>query len=114
MKKAFVFSLEATLSLVFLAGILLVQIPPVEKDLHGLAVFQKENDLLKIWAKQQKFSLEQMKKDFEFAFPNVSYELAVNEEKIFSGEKTKKAIASEMIFFDSELNKITVSVSVFQ
>ncbi|HLD58024.1 MAG TPA: hypothetical protein VI977_00065 [archaeon] len=117
-KQGFVFSLEASLSLIFLVGILLVQIPAQEKDLHELAVFQKENDLLKIWAKQRNFSLEEMKKDFEFAFPDVSGEISVNMQRISAGnprsKKSVKAIASETVFFGADLESTIISVSVFE
>ena len=112
--RAFVFSLEAALSLVLLAGILVMQAPAEKKDLRELLVFQKENDLLKLWAKQQKFSLEEMRKDFVFAFPNSSGEITVNEKALLIGKKTGTAISSEITFFGSEMEKISVSVSVFE
>ncbi|MDD5162982.1 MAG: hypothetical protein PHD95_02125 [Candidatus ainarchaeum sp.] len=113
-QKAFVFSLEAALSLILLSGFLLMQMPQEKKDLHELLVFQKENDLLKIWAKQQKFAPEEMQKDFEFAFPKAGGEIFLDGKILQIGNKTQKAIASEIYFFSSEGGETRISIKVFE
>ncbi|MDD5148358.1 MAG: hypothetical protein PHH08_02740 [Candidatus ainarchaeum sp.] len=112
--KGFFFSLEAVLALAMVSGLLLMQVPEEKKDLHELVVFQKENDLLKIWAKQRSFIPEKMKKDFEFAFPETGGEIKVNGKATAIGKKTGRAVSSETGFFGLQLEKTTVSISVFE
>jgi hypothetical protein len=112
--RAFVFSLEAVLSLILISGLLVLQMPKEKKDLHELLIFEKENDLLKIWAKQQKFSLEEMEKDFEFAFPGANGELLLNGKNLVIGKQAQKAIASEISFFGLDASKTSISIRVFE
>ena len=52
MNKGFVFSLEATIALIFLGGTLLYLLQPVEFSFKEVVVLQQSNDLLKVWAVQ--------------------------------------------------------------
>lgn len=113
MNNGFVFSLEALLSLLLLASILLVPQIQYENRLSELLIFQKENDLLKIWGAQQKFSLDEMRMDFELAFPEKNGEIRIGLESELVGGKGKKAVCSEALFFTEEMSFTNISICVF-
>jgi len=114
-EKAIVFSLEATISL--LALLVIVSITPVfeGEGMTELLLLQKENDLLKVWAKQGIPEKNKMIQDFLFVFPGQRGKIVVNEREIFIGEKKQgsNAIASKIIFFSRSLEKIEVVLIVF-
>jgi len=113
MNKAFVFSLEAIFCLLLLITLLLITVPEEKKELRTLLVFQKENDLLKIWAKQETLSLKDMKKDFEFAFPQKNGKIMLGNESIAIGKKGSESISSEIAVIGNKLEATKISVSVF-
>lgn len=106
MNKAFVFSAEAIVALLLIASIAAIPPQKHETNLIELLLLQKENDLLKVWAKE-KTSIDEMKSDFEFVFYGKSGKAAINETEAFFGKQNcKKEISSNATYFS--LNEKTV------
>ncbi len=107
-------SVEAILSLLILLAVFLSAPATQEPSLERLYLLQKEHDLLKLWAKRGIPSRDEMIADFEFAFPGKSGEIRVNESLTSIGKLGKEAVSAEMVFFDSKMNRVKVSVLVFK
>lgn len=108
-------SVEAMLSLLLLVAVLLSIQETEEPSLENLYLLQKENDLLKLWVKNGIPPKEEMVADFALVFPGKSGEIRVNESIISVGNyKGNEAMASEILFIDSQLNKTRVALLVFK
>jgi hypothetical protein len=108
------FSIEALLSLFILLAAALLMPGPRAPSMQELHLLQKEHDLLKVWAKKGVPPIEEMANDFELAFPKKSGEISVNGRTVKIGKTGgEKAVSSEMLFFDSGMEKTRVSLRVF-
>lgn len=112
--NGFYASMEALLSLLLLAAMLLTVREAKGPSLENLYILQKENDLLKLWAKEGIPAGEEMTGDFELAFPGRGGEIRVNDIIIPIGDSSKEAVSSEILFIDSHLNKTKVVLAVFK
>ena len=114
--KGIYLSIEATLSLLLLLAVVISEREAQEPSTQELYIFQKENDLLKLWAKKGMPPIEEMASDFEFAFPGKSGEIGLDGEllKIGKLEYGSGAISSEIEFFNSKLGKKRVRLRVFK
>jgi len=110
--NGFWLSFEAIISMALLGLLLSVPLQETRPGLENLHIFKKENDLLLLWTKNT-VKLEEMKKDFETAFPNKSGTVYFDAEKIAIGEPTEKAISSKVIFF-RQMQKHELRIVVFK
>ncbi len=109
LNKGFIFSFEATLS-ILIFSLILISLPYSKTDNYSeLIIIQQENDLLKVWSKN--YSETEMIKDIKQLFESAS--LFVNDIKILEGNKTNAAISSEGILLDEFLNEKRVRVVVY-
>lgn len=115
MNKGFFLSLEAAVSLLALASIIVAAMPQAEEEesLKEIIILQKENDLLKAWAKKASFEENEMLSDFQLAFPEQSGKIILNGGEIQIGEKKQNAIASRMVFFQKNMEKTEITLIVF-
>ena len=112
MRKGFYLSLEAGISLLILVFILVAAIGVGNNtDLKELYILQKENDLLKMWAKEG-ISEKGMVSDFEFAFSGSCGFLEIDGKKS-GGNCLGNSVASSAIFVDENLQKRKVTLNVF-
>jgi hypothetical protein len=80
-EKGFAFSLEACITLILLAGLLLSFSPPQAGSLDSVLLMQKGHDLLKIWNYQFEHNRAgTFEKDFRQAFPGKQGRLEVFQE----------------------------------
>ncbi|MFA5125543.1 MAG: hypothetical protein WC462_00890 [archaeon] len=109
-QKGFVFSLEATLSLLLFA-LMLFALPAQESfSLKELAATQQANDLLRVWSAKQTTETE-MISDTKILFEN-NAELWINETQLLSAEKKKNSIATEGIILDEKLFEKNVKIII--
>ena len=110
-EKGFVFSLEATLSLLLFA-LMLFALPPQESfSLKELAATQQANDLLRVWSAKQTNETE-MISDTKILFEN-NAELWINETQLLSAEKKKNSIATEGIILNEKLFEKNIKLIVY-
>ena len=108
-------SIEAGLSLMILALLVLHSAPKQGQNLEDLYIIQKENDLLRVWAKEWPVSIQEMERDFTESFGGKSGELWIGgENRIIGGPCNRDCISSEMRFFDSRGQSYRVAVMVFK
>ncbi|MFA6064723.1 MAG: hypothetical protein WCW44_03215 [archaeon] len=109
-KKGFVFSLEATISLILFV-LLLIALPTHQNSsLKELLILQQENDLLRVWSAKES-SPQEMLMDTKLLFGETG-ELWINETQLNKAKSEKNSIASEGIILDNSLveNKIRLIV----
>jgi hypothetical protein len=113
-EKAVVFSLEAAISLIALLAIITAAARFTgQESLMEIILLQKEDDLLKAWAKQGILEEEKMVEDFLFVFPEHSGRIIVNKKEIILGEEKGRAISSSITLFSSSLEKTEITLIVF-
>ena len=114
MHRGIYLSVEAILSLLILAALLAVAAPAEKESMQELYIFQKENDLLKIWARDGLPPAEEMVSDFEFAFPQASGAIEIDGEAIEIGEQGgEDAVSASVYFFDEKMRRREIKVKVF-
>jgi len=116
-KRAFIFSLDATLCLVIVAVVIIatfISIANIRLNQHDLLILQKEHDLLKHWLKTRA-SENEMIEQANALLANESFTIEINDKKVFSSGDTasNKAISSSAFIFDEELNVKKVKLTVF-
>ncbi len=108
--RGFVFSLEATISLILFV-LMLVALPIHENSsLKELLILQQENDLLRVWSAKES-SPQEMIYDVKLMFGE-NGELWINEIKMNNGITAKNSIASEGIILDNSLNENKIRITV--
>jgi hypothetical protein len=107
-------SLEAALSLLVLVAIILSTPSAESPGLQNLLILQKEHDLMRIWARGGLPEIEEMASDFKFAFGNRSGKINVNGRVVSIGPESKEAISAQMDFFDWNLGRKKVVLTVFK
>ncbi len=117
-KRAFIFSLDATLCLVMVAVVIIatfISIANIKLNQHELLILQKEHDLLKHWLKTRA-SEGEMIEQANALLTKGGFIIEINDKKVFnSGDTTSnKAISSSALFFDEELNMKKVKLTVFK
>ncbi|MBN2067422.1 MAG: hypothetical protein JW744_03070 [Candidatus Diapherotrites archaeon] len=113
--EGFYLSIEAIASMLMLVILLSMPLPESRNYMQDLHDFKKGNDLLILWARQgTSLNLEQMRKDFEFAFPGKSALISLDSEKAVVGKQGREAIASKAFFFGSALEKHEISLAIFK
>ncbi len=112
--KAISPSLEAALSLLVLAAVILSTPSAESPGLQNLLILQKEHDLMRVWARNGIPGIGGMESDFRFAFGNNSGKIEVNGEAVSIGPESKEAVSAQMEFFDSKLNRKRVTLTVFK
>ncbi|MDP2973801.1 MAG: hypothetical protein Q8N60_02005 [Candidatus Diapherotrites archaeon] len=114
-KKGFYLSMEAILSMVLLVSLLAFPLPQQSSYLNDLHVFKKENDLLLLWQQQgSSLNLEQMQRDFQFAFPGLSGKIVFDGIEKPVGTGKNESIASEIAFFDGLMQRHEIKLVVFK
>jgi len=109
-QKGFVFSLEATLSLLLFA-LMLFTLPTQESfSLKELAATQQANDLLRVWSAKQTTETE-MISDTKILFEN-NAELWINESQLLDTKKRKNSIATEGVILDENLFEKNVKIII--
>lgn len=106
--KGFVFSMEATLSLILIGLMILSLQAPRSVSLKEVLIVQQENDLLKIWSIQG-FDETQARNDVFDAFGANGEIIINNRGATLIGERI---ISSEGILLDPFLNEIKVNIIV--
>lgn len=109
--KGFLFSLEATIS-IMLFLLMITTLPQVQNSsLKELLILQQENDLLRVWSAKETNTTE-MLKDVELMFGK-NAEVWINETQLTKSTLLKNSIASEGIILDNNLkeNKIKIIVN---
>ena len=107
---------EAMLSLLILFAIISIPLQNEPQGLNELHILQKENDLLKAWLFERDFDLEEMKKDFEFVFPNSSGEIEIENERIAVGKpagKRREIHSASGFVLDEKLNAVEIRISIY-
>ncbi len=110
--KGYWLSFEAIISMALLGILLSMPLQESRPGFENLHIFKKESDLLLIWAKSP-VKFEEMKKDFEKAFPGKSGAVYFDGEKIAIGKPAGKAISSKVIFF-RQMQKHELRLVVFK
>ncbi|MCX6798668.1 MAG: hypothetical protein NTW59_01055 [Candidatus Diapherotrites archaeon] len=109
------FTADALLSLLLLSALLALPAQQQEADWSQLLALQKENDLLKIWAAEgMPFNEVEIISDAQFVFPGSGMKITLDGKEIPLGAETGSAIASEIIFFDSGMQKHTIQLAVYR
>ena len=107
--------MEAILSMALLVSLLAFPLPQQSSYLNDLHVFKKENDLLLLWQQQgSSLNLEQMQRDFRFAFPGLSGKIVFDGIERTVGEQGNAGIASEIAFFDDLMQRHEIKLVVFK
>lgn len=108
------FSLEAAISLLALAIIVISASGfTSQESMIEIIILQKENDLLKVWAKQGIPEEKKVVQDFLFVFPEQSGKIIVNGKEVWIGEEKEQAISSRIVFFSPNLEKTEITLIVF-
>lgn len=108
-------SSEAIVSMLLLIMLLSLPLPQQRNYLNDLHAFKKENDLLLLWMQQgSSLSLVEMQQDLRFAFPGRSGKILVDGKQLEIGRGHGKSIASEIVFFDSGMQKHEIRLTVFK
>jgi len=108
--KGFVFSLEATISLMLFL-LMLTTLPAQQNStLKELLIVQQENDLLRVWSTKET-SVQEMIYDTNLLFGE-SGEVWVNDKQLSKAKIAKNTIASEGIILDNLLNEKKVKIIV--
>jgi hypothetical protein len=107
-------SIEAALSLLVLTAVILSTPNAESPGLQDLLILQKEHDLMRIWAREGIPEINEMKSDFKFAFGNKGGKIEVNGRVVLIGPESKEAISAQMDFFDWNLGKRKVVLTVFK
>lgn len=111
----FCFSAEAAVSMLLLGALLALPAPAAQSALPDLLVFQKENDLLKIWQKHGlPLDESEIAGDIRFFFPGKNAAAIIDGREIMLGEKTANAISSETIFFDCSMQRHRIQLTIFR
>ena len=85
-----------------------------------LYLFQKENDLIKIWGIEGEFNIDEMVSDFEFVFPEKGGAIEIGGNKIAIGPDTgngavsSEAVSSTAYFYNYSMERIKITVTVFK
>lgn len=89
-KKGFVFSIEATISLLILVLILLSIPSEKSTSLKELLITQQENDLLRVWATPDELLINQddLIRDSKKMFGE-NFTLYINQQKIYDKQNTQ-------------------------
>ena len=114
-RKAFFLSIEAGISLLVLALVIIAPFGQQQPDLDELHLLQKEHDLLLLWARERA-GAEQVQKDFSFVFPSLSGEAQLNGEKIKLGTYEKnfsRKSAAAILFLSDFLELEELRLTVF-
>lgn len=102
-KKGFVFSIEATISLLVLILILLSLPSEKNTSLKELLITQQENDLIRVWASSDELLISQndLISDSKKMFGE-KFTLYINEQKIYGTQNsiTKNCVSSEGIIIE--------------
>jgi hypothetical protein len=77
MNKGFWFSMDAILALLLVAALLLSFSRATTNDFTGLAVLQKQHDLVKAWQQTGETDIQAMQQDLLLVFPQNNFELRV-------------------------------------
>ena len=113
--NGFCFSAEAAVSMLLLGALLALPEPAAQSALPDLLVFQKENDLLKIWQKNGlPLSESEIAGDLEFFFPGKNAAAIIDGRETMLGEKTANAISSETVFFDGSMRQHRIQLTIFR
>src|SRR3989338_9142456 len=81
-RNGFYFSLEAALTLALIALILISPKQKMESDASTILLQQKMHDFLLVSAKQRSFSMQELKSNFEFVFPDKNGKIEIGSEII--------------------------------
>jgi hypothetical protein len=104
LNKGFVFSLEATISVMLLGVALLVLFQPRTASFVELTVFQQENDLLKVWSADFPSEAE-MISDARLLFGE-NVDLFIDGRQITATKTVKKnCVSSGAALLDDSLNE---------
>ena len=110
--KGFVFSLEATISVLLLGTALLTLFQPHDASFKKLVVLQQENDLLKVWGINFP-SEKEMANDAKQLFAE-NFELLVGGKKIAAAKSQKKnCVSSEAKIIDEDLSERKILIKVY-
>ncbi len=115
-RRGLYLTFEAMLSLLILFAILSIPAHNQIENLDELHILQKEDDLLKAWLFERDFELDEMKRDFEFVFPNSSGTIEIGNEKITVGKPggTHREIHSASGFaLDGSLDAVEIRISIY-
>jgi len=111
MKKGFIFSFEAILSLLLL--LLMICFLPAQPNLSlkELACIQQANDLLRIWSLEET-SESEMISDTKLVFEN-NAQVMMDEKIIYDNPKKNNSISTQGEILDEGLSARMVKITVF-
>jgi hypothetical protein len=111
LNKGFIFSLEATIALIFLGGTLLFLFQPVEFSFKEVIILQQSNDLLKVWAIQYPNNKEAINDSKMLFGENV--DLIIDGVILNKSQKAGERIVTNTIILDDFLEEHEFVIRVY-